>query len=137
VLDATNGVMASVSVFETQAQLEQADHRLAMWMADHLAASSPCLHEARTGEVIIQKGLRRAGALRAKRAEMCGIVAGTDVLIVGGLSGIDASHRPTGRPDTSPSSPATQEESAMHAPPRHAYVPVLSGPTHITSASTR
>jgi hypothetical protein len=57
VLDASNGVLASVSVFETRTQLERADRLLATWMADHLAASSPCSQEATTGEVIIQKGL--------------------------------------------------------------------------------
>ena len=57
VLDTGDGALASVSVFETQAELEDADHIAARWVAEHLATALPHPPHVSTGEVIIQKGL--------------------------------------------------------------------------------
>ena len=57
VLDTGDGALASVSVFETQAELEDADQIAARWVAEHLATALPHPPRVSTGEVIIQKGL--------------------------------------------------------------------------------
>ena len=56
-LDAGTGVLASVSFFETQADLEEADRLVAAWVAEHLAAALPHPPQAIGGEVVVQKGL--------------------------------------------------------------------------------
>jgi hypothetical protein len=47
----------SVSVFETQAELEGAERIVAGWVAEHLATALPHPPGVSSGEVIIQRGL--------------------------------------------------------------------------------
>jgi hypothetical protein len=57
VLDTGDGALTSVSVFETQAELEGADRLVARWLAEHLATALPHPPRVTTGEVIIQRGM--------------------------------------------------------------------------------
>ena len=57
VLDTGDGALASVSVFETPAEREDANQLAARWVATHLATVLPQPPRVSTGEVIIQKGL--------------------------------------------------------------------------------
>jgi hypothetical protein len=56
-VDAGPGVLASVSFFETEADLVAADRLVAAWVAEHLAALLPQPSQAIGGEVVVQRGL--------------------------------------------------------------------------------
>ncbi|MBV9358204.1 MAG: hypothetical protein JO023_22045 [Chloroflexi bacterium] len=55
-LNMGDGVLATVSIFETQAELEEADRLTAAWVAAH---STPLARpsEAVSGEILVQKGM--------------------------------------------------------------------------------
>ena len=55
-LDAGAGVLASVSFFETAADLAAADRLLEAWVAEHLAPLRPGAPQVTGGEVVAQKG---------------------------------------------------------------------------------
>ena len=57
VLDAGDGVLVSVTVFDDRTSLEAADQLIVRWVAEHLAALLPCLTEVIAGEVIVQRGM--------------------------------------------------------------------------------
>jgi len=57
VLDRGRGALMSVSVFETQAELENADRLVARWMPEHLDRLLPHPPVVRSGEVVLQHGL--------------------------------------------------------------------------------
>ncbi len=57
VLEAGDGVLASVSICETQADLHAADGLLAVWEAEHLEAPVLRPPTITSGEVIVQNGL--------------------------------------------------------------------------------
>ena len=57
VVDAGDGALTSVSVFETRAELEAADRVAGRWLATHLGAALPHPPCVSTGEIVIQKGL--------------------------------------------------------------------------------
>ena len=56
-LNAGAGVLASVSFFETEAELAAADRLMAAWVAEHLAALLPRPPQVLSGEVLAQRGL--------------------------------------------------------------------------------
>ena len=56
-LEAGDGVLASVSVFETRATLAAADRLVEQWLTEDLAALLPCRPHVITGEVVVQKGM--------------------------------------------------------------------------------
>src|SRR5438045_8007426 len=56
-VEAGPGGLASVSFFETAADLEAADRLVAVWVAEHLAALLPHPPEITGGEVVVQRGL--------------------------------------------------------------------------------
>ncbi|MBV9596587.1 MAG: hypothetical protein JOZ87_06955 [Chloroflexi bacterium] len=55
-LEARDGMLATVSVFETEAQLEEADRLLADWLAAHATPLARPLATLR-GEILVQKGM--------------------------------------------------------------------------------
>ena len=55
-LEVGDGMLATVSVFETQAELEAADRVIAAWVAMHRTLLTPAT-EAISGEVLVQKGM--------------------------------------------------------------------------------
>ena len=57
VLDAGDGALVSVTVFDDRTSLEAADQLIVRWVAEHLAALLPCLTEVIAGEVIVQRGM--------------------------------------------------------------------------------
>jgi hypothetical protein len=56
-LDAGDGMLVSINVFEARADLEAADQLVERWVAEHLAASLPHPPEVIVGEVIVQRGM--------------------------------------------------------------------------------
>jgi hypothetical protein len=56
-LDAGDGVLVSINVFEGRTALEAADQLVGGWMAEHLAAALPHPPEVIAGEVIVQRGM--------------------------------------------------------------------------------
>src|SRR5262245_38860641 len=56
-LDAGAGVLAAVSFFETEADLQAADRLVAAWAAGHLSALLPRPPQVIGGEVLVQRGL--------------------------------------------------------------------------------
>ena len=56
-LEAGDGVLASVSVFETSATLVAAGRLVGQWVAEGLAALLPSRPQVLTGEVVVQKGM--------------------------------------------------------------------------------
>ncbi|MGD9890898.1 MAG: hypothetical protein AB7R89_11710 [Dehalococcoidia bacterium] len=57
VLDAGDGVLVSVTVFDDPTGLAAADQFIDRWVAEHLAAVLPRPPEVITGEVIVQRGM--------------------------------------------------------------------------------
>ncbi len=57
VLDAGDGVLVSVTVFDDRADLEAAQPLIVRSVAEHLAALLPRPPEVIAGEVIVQRGL--------------------------------------------------------------------------------
>jgi hypothetical protein len=57
VLDAGDGVLVSVTVFDDRTSLEVAQPLIVRWVAEHLAASLPHSPQVIAGEVIVQRGL--------------------------------------------------------------------------------
>ena len=57
VLDAGNGVLVSVNVFDDRTSLEAADQIIVRWVAEHLTALLPRPPEVIAGEVIVQRGM--------------------------------------------------------------------------------
>jgi hypothetical protein len=57
VLDVGAGVLASVSFFETEADLVAADQLVAAWGARHLDGLLPRPPQVTGGEVVVQRGL--------------------------------------------------------------------------------
>jgi hypothetical protein len=57
VVDAGDGSVISISVFQTQSELEHGNRLLGSWLSDDSVGSSLAAQAATTGEVIIQKGL--------------------------------------------------------------------------------
>ena len=55
-LDMGDGVLTTVSIFETQAELEEADRLTAAWVAAHPTPLTPPT-EAVSGEILVQKGM--------------------------------------------------------------------------------
>jgi heme-degrading monooxygenase HmoA len=55
-LEVGDGVLATVSVFETQAELAEGERLIAAWAAAHAAPLGPPA-EAVTGEILVQKGM--------------------------------------------------------------------------------
>jgi heme-degrading monooxygenase HmoA len=55
-LEVGDGVLATVSVFETRAELEAAERLVAAWMAAHPTPLRPPT-EAVRGEILVQKGM--------------------------------------------------------------------------------
>ena len=56
-LDAGDGVLVAVSIFEQKTELEAADRLVEAWVRNHLAALLPQPGQVITGEVIVQKGM--------------------------------------------------------------------------------
>ena len=56
-LDDGAGVLASVSFFETEADLVAADRLVAAWEAEHRGALLPRPPQVTGGEVVVQRGL--------------------------------------------------------------------------------
>jgi hypothetical protein len=56
-LDGGAGVLASVSVFESEADLLAADRLIAAWEAEHRGALQPRPPQVTGGEVVVQRGL--------------------------------------------------------------------------------
>ncbi len=56
-LDAGDGVLVSINVFEDHADLEAADQLVKGWVAEHLAALLVRPPEVIGGEVIVQRGM--------------------------------------------------------------------------------
>jgi hypothetical protein len=57
VLDAGDGVLVSVTVFDDRADLEAAQPLIDRWVAEHLTAMLPRTTEVIAGEVIVQRGM--------------------------------------------------------------------------------
>jgi hypothetical protein len=57
VLDAGDGVLVSVTVFDDPTALAVADQFIDRWVAEHLAAVLPRPPEVIGGEVIVQRGM--------------------------------------------------------------------------------
>jgi hypothetical protein len=57
VIDVGDGVLISITVFQTEADLQHGDHLLAIWLTDYVAGLPQRDVAGTTGEVIIQKGL--------------------------------------------------------------------------------
>jgi hypothetical protein len=57
VLDSGCAALTSISVFETQAELEQGNRMVARWVAEHLAVALPHPPRITSGEVILQRGI--------------------------------------------------------------------------------
>jgi hypothetical protein len=57
VLDAGDGVLVSVTVFDDPTDLAVADQFIIRWVAEHLAAVLPRPPEVIAGEVIVQRGM--------------------------------------------------------------------------------
>jgi hypothetical protein len=57
VLDAGDGVCATVSTFERQADLDAADRLVVRWIAENLAGLLPDAPQITSGEVVAQKGI--------------------------------------------------------------------------------
>jgi hypothetical protein len=57
VLDAEDGGCAAVSLFESRADLDEADRLIAQWTAEHLAGLLPDAPEITSGEVLAQRGV--------------------------------------------------------------------------------
>jgi hypothetical protein len=57
VLDAGDGVLVSVTVFDDRTDLEAADQLIARWVAEQLTALLPRPPEVIAGEVIVQRGM--------------------------------------------------------------------------------
>jgi hypothetical protein len=57
VLDAGDGVLVSVTVFDDRTNLEAADQLIGRWVAEHLTALLPRPPEVIAGEVIVQRGM--------------------------------------------------------------------------------
>ena len=57
VLDAGDGVLVSVTVFDDPTDLAAADQFIDGWVAAHLAAVLPRPHAVMRGEVIVQRGM--------------------------------------------------------------------------------
>jgi hypothetical protein len=57
VLDAGNGVLVSVAVFDDPTNLATADHLIVRWVAENLAALLSRPPEVISGEVIVQRGM--------------------------------------------------------------------------------
>jgi hypothetical protein len=55
-LDLGDGALATVSVFETQGDQEEADRLLAAWVATHATVLAPPA-DALRGEILVQKGM--------------------------------------------------------------------------------
>jgi hypothetical protein len=56
-LDGGSGVLASVTFFETEADLVVADRLVAAWEAEQLGALLPRPPQVTGGEVVVQRGL--------------------------------------------------------------------------------
>lgn len=56
-LEDEDGGIASISIFENRASMEEANQRMAAWQAGGTGAPSPCRLQLVSGEVIAQKGL--------------------------------------------------------------------------------
>jgi hypothetical protein len=56
-LDAGAGVLATISFFETEAELAAADRLVAAWVAEHLTTLLPRPPQVIGGEVVVQRGL--------------------------------------------------------------------------------
>ncbi|MGH2600185.1 MAG: hypothetical protein ACRDJ9_12470 [Dehalococcoidia bacterium] len=57
VLDAGDGVLVSVTVFDDPTDLAAADQFIGRWVAEHLAALLSRPSEVIAGEVIVQRGM--------------------------------------------------------------------------------
>ena len=57
VLDAGDGVLVSVTVFDDPTALAAADQFIGRWVAEHLPAVLPRPPAVITGEVIVQRGM--------------------------------------------------------------------------------
>jgi hypothetical protein len=57
VLDAGDGVLVSVTVFDDPTDLAAADQLIDRWVAEHLAAVLPRPPAVIGGEVIVQRGM--------------------------------------------------------------------------------
>jgi hypothetical protein len=57
VLDAGDGVLVAVTVFDNPTDLAAADQLIDRWVAEHLAALLPRPPEVIAGEVIVQRGM--------------------------------------------------------------------------------
>jgi hypothetical protein len=57
VLDAGDGVLVSVTVFDDPTDLAAAEKLILRWIAEHLAALLPRPPEVIAGEVIVQRGM--------------------------------------------------------------------------------
>jgi hypothetical protein len=56
-VDAGQGVLVSINVFEDRTDLEAADRIVAGWVAQHLGALLPHPPEVIAGEVVVQRGM--------------------------------------------------------------------------------
>ena len=56
-LDAGDGVLVSVSVFEERTDLEAANQLMRAWEMDQTVAPLPVRPQILTGEVVVQKGM--------------------------------------------------------------------------------
>jgi hypothetical protein len=56
-LDAGDGALVSINVFEDRIELEAADQLVGSWVAEHLALPLTQQPEMITGEVIVQRGM--------------------------------------------------------------------------------
>lgn len=57
VLGAEDGGYAAVSLFESRADLDEADRLITQWTAEHLAGLLPDAPEITSGEVLAQRGI--------------------------------------------------------------------------------
>lgn len=57
VVDAGDGVLVSVNVFDDRTNLAAADQLIVRWVAEHLTALLPRPPEIIAGEVIVQRGM--------------------------------------------------------------------------------
>jgi hypothetical protein len=57
VLDAGDGMLVSVTVFDDPTDLAAADQLIVRWVAEHLAALLPRPPEVTAGEIIVQRGM--------------------------------------------------------------------------------
>ena len=56
-LDMGDGSLASISVFESRAELDAGDRLIVAWMAEHLLGHSTTLARAVAGEIVFQRGM--------------------------------------------------------------------------------